>query len=147
LTGVTKKLDVVQCAGWVNDVVRAQLTPDAERDAALQDYIDRLKDLGVVFDPANDDEEKIVPTRGVLIMNTFCDTPLSERPFDRFNIADFPDPHTILENKLLAMTGVQLMCMVLAAGDDMAHITDLRTRFAIRSGVLDDYTDWRAYVS
>jgi len=147
LPGVTRKLDVVQCSSWVNDVVLAQLTPAAERDETLNEYVRRLESLGVPIEQSGEEEERVIPTRGTLIMNTFCNTPLPERPFDRFNIADFPDPHSILEAKLLAMTGLQLMCMVLAAGDDMAHITELRTRFAIRSGVLDDYTDWQSHVS
>ncbi len=144
IEGPAKKRDIFQCAGWVNEVSMAQLLTEDERQAVHQEYIECLKSIDVPIDESNDDDGDIITPRGVLIMNTFCDAPLEDRPIGREDTPDFLDNKLAEDNKLLAVTGLQLMCMVLASGDDLAQIREIRSRFATQSGILKEYTDWKS---
>lgn len=141
--GPAKKRDILQCAGWVNEVAMAQLLTVSERQTAHRKYIECLESIDVPIDESDDSEDMVTP-RGVLIMNTFCDAPLVERPIGRQDTPDFLDDALVEDNKLLALTGLQLMCMVLASGDDLAQIREIRSRFATQSSVLKEYTDWQS---
>ena len=138
-----KNRDMVQCMTWSGEATVAQLTPDDERSDLLRDYVSIMRQLGVPVTDAADADDQMVRCRGVLIVNTFRESPLDERPIARPEIPDFTSPQLIADHALFALTGLQLMCMALEAGDNERAARDVRARFASQSGVLEGYTDWQ----
>lgn len=82
--------------------------------------------------------------KGILVVNTFCSKPLSERPD-----ASFPDqmlPYSKDRGHCL-MTGWQLLCAWLDAEADGRRKASIRKSILHCVGTYDRYDDWTKYLS
>jgi hypothetical protein len=95
-----------QCARWVDEVEAVCAIPKGERDPILGEYASALESLSLTT-PVPD--EGAVQIKGLIVANTYRNTPPNERPNDGFP--------TTMENllrrrDLAAISGVQLLCLL-----------------------------------
>jgi hypothetical protein len=141
LDGTAREANHRQAVRWAADVNAClSATPeDRKQDSDLERYAEKLTELGLnVSSPINNLE-----CRGLMIINTFRQTPLHERNSD-----SYPDPvvRAIARSNVCALTGLDLYCLLKQAREEpskKSEVTDIL--LSSLNGVLAAI-DWREFI-
>jgi hypothetical protein len=147
IKGKTKsaaRSDADECQVWVSELIAAQ-TADAEEirtKPVIAAYRQRLAELGIELGEPEADNPQPLPVKGILIINTYRDTPLGERRADDF-------PHAMLDtverNGQCALSALQLLGMVHAAREDESQKDALASMLFDTVGRLERFETWQAF--
>lgn len=134
-----------QCLRWTN-VIRAALSqPPEDRDETVQKYADILADLGVLL-PQSEDELTDMPVKGLVIINAHFDKPLIDRDITSEPAFNDQVEKIVIREKICAVTGLQLLGMVLAAEADKDKKAPIAQSLINTVGVHTEFTDWRQFL-
>lgn len=140
LEKASKEGNLRQVAMWLAEVQAAVCgDPELVDDPVIDAYIARLRELGVPLDA-----ETSVTCHGLMVIGTFRQTPLSERKGP-----DFPEPvpTAISRTDVCAMTGLQLMGLVLRSRDQPAERARIVELLFSTRGVLNEQSDWTTFLT
>ncbi len=137
--------DPNQCLRWISDI-RAALSPPPEgRDKIMQKYADILADLGVLL-PQSEDESTDMTVKGLVIINAHFDKPLMDRNITSEPAFNDQVKKIVIREKICAVTGLQLLGMVLAAEADEDRKKPIAQSLIDTVGVHTEFTDWRQFL-
>ncbi len=141
LDGPARESNMRQCERWRMDVIATLNSSPEERDAEpdLRRYAAKLSELGVPLDGPDSPTD----CKGILIIGTYRKRPLSERMEP-----DFGDPltRTISRSPICALTGLQLLGLMLEARLDPERREAIVDSLFATRGVLGDAADWRSFL-
>jgi len=138
LDGCAREVNLRQTERWIADVksARAASAEGPIGDVDLQRYADQLTALGVPT-------EQEIEVRGLMVIGTFRKTPLDKRIEP-----DFPDPvmRTLSRSPVCALTGLQLLGMVLQVREDPSLKEKLVEQIFTTNGPLELQGSWKDFL-
>ncbi len=138
--------DPGQCLRWIKDIQAALNQPPGERDEIIQKYADILAALGVLLPQSEDDEPIDMPVKGLVIINAHFDKPLMDRDIPSEPAFNDQVEKIVTREKICAVTGLQLLGMVLAAEADEGKKAPIAQSLIDTVGVHKEFTDWRQFL-
>jgi len=140
LDGAAREANLRQAERWVADVRYVCTVSDEEiaADADLQGYAEKLTDLGISTQARRD-----INIKGAMVIGTYRKTPLDKRLEP-----DFPDPvmRVVSRSEVCALTGLQLLLMVLRARKDPTLKPKFIEQLFATSGQLDLKVSWKDFL-
>jgi hypothetical protein len=140
LDGSAREANLRQTERWVADVKYACAASEEERDADadISRYANKLSALGISL-PTED-----INVKGLMVIGTFRKVPLDKRVE-----ADFPDPlmRTLSRSEVCALTGLQLLLVILQIRKDPTLKSKFIERLFATSGQLGQGGSWKDFSS
>lgn len=141
LDGCAREANLRQVDRWKAeiDLAIASLPADLKRDSDLLRYAETLSELGIKLHQ----EEISDPYKGIMVINTYRGIPLANR-----NDPDFPVPllKKIEASHVCALTGVQLLGLLLEAREEPEKKSEIISRLLSTDGVIYEATGWQRYL-
>jgi len=146
--GAAKELAVNQCNQWVAETITYLEDRDAVADDVMAQYVVALDKLGCYDQTGQALHE--VQVKGMVICNTYRETPLGDRPDMVTQMAQhFPTP---VQNKLthrafVGLTTVQLLALVnLKQAGSTVELDEAMKALCMTDGVFSMFRSWKDYI-